>query len=357
MGDTMYTNLTIGIVGLGTRGRVQARSICELGADVVGTDVDRTARQAFEREFDTVTYETPTAMCEADVDGVVVTTPSKFHRVPACTALEFGYDVLIEKPLAHTVESAEQITDTAADSEGRCLVGFHNRCWDAVSALKGYIDEGHFGEVTHVQAEYLRRRGVPSRGSWYTSKKISGGGVLVDIGIHAIDLAFFFTEFPETWDAHGVMRQEFGNRSDYTYLDMWGEETESGVESGMFDVEDSASALVEYGDDRSLGLEIAWATNASPRHRYRIHGTEAGAELSLTPDGTEADVTIYRTSSVGSDHFRNTELLTRESGPVLNEFRYFCDVLRDGTRTDLATGEEALTTQRVIEDLYADCGR
>ncbi len=83
-----------------------------------------------------------------------------------------------EKPLAHTLESAERIAAAAEVADGFCMVGFNNRFADPVEVLKNYQDEGRFGEMKHVEANYVRRRGIPGRGSWFTSKDVAGGGSL-----------------------------------------------------------------------------------------------------------------------------------------------------------------------------------
>ena len=123
------TGIGVGIVGLGGMGHLHARSITELGATVVaGADLVEEQRQRFADEFGATTYETHERLvADDDVDAVIVTTPNRFHEPITVDALEAGCDVLVEKPLAHSLESAERIVQTAASADGICMVGFHNR--------------------------------------------------------------------------------------------------------------------------------------------------------------------------------------------------------------------------------------
>lgn len=198
----------IGIVGLGGMGNLHARSVQELGATIVaGADLVSEQRNQFADKFGARTYETHEELVtDGAVDAVIVTTPNRFHEPIAVTALEAGCHVLVEKPLAHTLESAERIAEAAAREDGICMVGFHNRHAASMAMFDEQHASGRFGELTHVEANYVRRRGVPGPGSWFTSPELAGGGALLDIGVHALDLALYALDFPEVVEVSGVTR-------------------------------------------------------------------------------------------------------------------------------------------------------
>ncbi len=342
---------SIGIVGLGSIGRHHAEQLTlrasqETATLVGGMDIAPRARERFETRFDVPTFESHEALYD-HVDAVIITTPNRYHEAYAVDALAADLDVLIEKPLAHTIESAQHIVDASQNAESVCRVGFHNRVARPVDVLMSYLNEGRFGDVYHIEANYLRRRGIPGRGSWFTKKEAAGGGALVDIGAHAIDLALYLLEFPAVTDVSGVTRSVFGDRSEYTYLDMHGSEGD-----GSFDVDDSASAFIRCGDDTTISLDVAWAANRPPDTTFVVHGTEAGARLDLQT----GELTIFETNASGAPHFSDSTITTRDDDAHRIEQELFVDAIATAD-TPLATPEQALTTQQVLDAIYESSER
>ncbi len=342
----MVRPIQTGIVGLGTIGQYHADQLTSLAAqhDVAlsgGMDIAASARKQFGKMFDVPTFDSHEALYD-HVDAAIITTPNRYHEEYTLAAFEADLDVLIEKPLAHTTESAQRITRAARDNDPTCRVGFHNRVANPVEVLVDYLRSGRFGDVYHIEANYLRRRGIPGRGSWFTSEATAGGGALVDIGAHAIDLALYLLEFPEVTDVSGVTRSVFGDRSEYTYLDMHGTEGD-----GSFDVDDSASAFIRCGDDTTISLDVAWAANRPPDTTFVVHGTEAGAQLDLH----SGELTIFETAASGAPHFSDSTITTREDNAHRTEQLRFLDAIA-GSDSSLATPNQALTTQRVLEAIY-----
>ncbi|WP_312907734.1 Gfo/Idh/MocA family protein [Natronosalvus caseinilyticus] len=341
---TDETPLRSGIVGCGNIGQYHADRLQELGADLVGgMDVSTQARDRFAQRYGVDAYDDHHALYDA-IDVVVITTPNRFHEEYAVDAFEHDLHVLLEKPLAHSLESAERIAAAARESRGTCTVGFHNRFRNAVRLVADRIERGDLGEITHVEANYVRRRGVPGRGSWFTRRDIAGGGALIDLGVHAIDLALYLHQQPEVSNVSGVTRSEFGSREDYAYLEMWGED--AGPEG--FDVDDSASAFVRCADDRTISLEVAWATNRPPTHEFVVQGTEAAARFDLLED----QVTLHTASPDGANHFVDSTLEPAANDAHSDEQRAFLGVIRGGEDAVGASAEEALAVQRVVDSIY-----
>ena len=336
----------VGFVGLGNIGHYHADRLRELaGVEMVGgVDINPEARARFAEKYGVESFENYEDLYAADVDAVVVTTPNKFHEEYAVAALRSGLDVLLEKPLAHSLESAERIAEAARNATGFCMVGFHNRFRNPVEVLKAYQTEGRFGKTRHVEANFVRRRGIPGRGSWFTNAEIAGGGALIDIGVHAIDLALHFHDFPAVQEVAGTIRSQFGTRDDYAYLEMWGDD----AESGEFSVDDSVSAFIRCENGKTIALEVAWAANRSPSEEYVVRGTEAGASF----DKSEDSLTIYETGRGGTDHFSDSEIETRHEDPHKAEQRVFFEAVRDGVAPTRNTVEQALEVQRVIDAIY-----
>lgn len=335
----------LGVVGLGFMGKVHAENTEQFGHDVVaGTDLDGEVREEFASRFGASTYEDYEAMYDGEeLDAVAVSVPNKFHEPAVVAALERGLDVLCEKPLAHTVESAERIAAAARDSEAFCAVNFHNRLSAAAEMVKGYDEDDKFGEITHVQANYVRWRGVPGLGTWFTSKELAGGGALVDIGVHAIDFALYLLDFPAVEEVMGISRSNIGGREGYADPEGWG----SG--EGEFDVEDSVTALIRCESGQTVSLEVSWAASQEPTNEFTVRGTDAGARLSLG----EEDLELFETGHQGTDHYVRSELegsLPETGWPASDEL--FLDSVARGEAPELNTVEQALTVQRVIDAIY-----
>lgn len=337
--------LRVGIVGLGGIGQLHADNLLALGETLVGgVDVVQEARTAFESEYDVPAFEDLEDLLADGVDAVVVTTPNAFHEEYVVEALESDVAVLCEKPLANDLESAERIAAAAETSDARCMVGFNNRFLPAVEVFAAEREAGRFGELTHVDANYVRRRGVPGRGGWFTTKEISGGGALVDIGVHAIDLTLHLLGFPEIVEVTGETRSEFGGRDDYTYLHMWGED----AEDPAFDVEDHATAFLRTAEGQTVSLEAAWASNRPPNNEFVVEGTEGGATL----DRAENSLTIHEVEDAGVAHFRDTEVETAEEDTHRREQAYFFDAVRNDDPIERNTVAQALRVQRVMDAIY-----
>ena len=340
---TDRSEIRTGIVGLGNIGQYHAERLIELGVPLVGgMDVAAEARSRFARRYDVDVYEDHQELYDT-VDAVVITTPNKYHEEYAVDAFDRDLHVLLEKPLAHSLESAQRIADAAADSEGHAMVGFNNRFSNTVRIVRNRIERGELGEVTHVEANYVRRRGIPGRGSWFTRRQIAGGGSLIDLGVHAIDLALFLLDYPSVSEVNGVARGEFGNSEEYAYLDMWGED----AGPAGFDVDDSASAFIRCEADRTISLEVAWATNRPANHEFVVRGTDAAARFDLL----EGDLTFHSASTAGPDHLENTSVETRENDThSAEQEEFYARIQRDDP--DDRSVEHGLSVQRIIDAIY-----
>ena len=340
---TTESPLRVGIVGLGGIGHHHADRLADHDVELVGgVDISGEARREFGDTYEVPTYEDDAELLTA-ADAVLITTPNRFHEQYAVAALEAGVDVLLEKPLAHTVESAERIAAAAREAEGFCMVGFNNRFAPPVELIKEFQEADRFGDLTHVEANYVRRRGIPGRGSWFTNKEVAGGGALIDIGVHAIDLALYLLDFPTVTEVSGTARSQFGTREDYAYVEMWGDDV--GPEG--FDVDDSASAFIRTEEGQTVSLEVAWATNRPTNDEFVLRGSEAGARFDRASD----DLTVFEADGAGTDHLTDAEITTQSADTHRAELGYFLDHV-GGSAPERNTVAEALTVQRVIDAIY-----
>jgi predicted dehydrogenase len=349
-------SITLGVVGLGGMGGMHAGNATAHGAEVVaGADVIEDARESFESEYDAETYESYEAMYEAaDPDAVAITTPNAFHEPAATAALERGIDVLCEKPLADTLEAAESIVEAESESDAFCMVGFHERYSLVGELFPKHREAGRFGEIQHIEVNYIRRRGIPGVGSWFTSKDLAGGGALIDIGVHAIDFGLYLAGYPDITEVSGITRTDFGTRGDYAdpddMSDQW---TTDGVE---FDVDDSANAFIRCANGTTIVLDIAWATNRKDSQEVIVRGTEAGARGRIGGN----DLEIYEADTTSTDHYLDTTVGANvDIDGHEAEMIAFLEGVEAAEAPDMNTIEEGLEVQRVIDAIYrsSDEGR
>ncbi|WP_282102519.1 Gfo/Idh/MocA family protein [Halovivax limisalsi] len=339
----------VGVVGLGGMGRLHASTFEEAGATIVaGVDITEDAREEFAESFDAAVYEHHEALlADGPVDAIVVTTPNRFHESIAVAALEADVSVLVEKPLAHSLESAQRIADAAAESRATCMVGFHNRHAAATQLFDAQRARDRFGTIRHVEANYIRRRGIPGTGSWFTDPSLSGGGALIDIGVHALDLALYTMGFPDIVEVSGTTRAGIGGRDEYADPDGFSGGWDA--TEGSYDVEESVSAFLRSADGRTISLEAAWATNRDPSMDFYVRGDEAGAHYEIG----DSECRVLDTGVSGVDHYEDVVLSGDSSvaGYRAQDERFLASV-RSGRPISSNTISEALQVQRIIDAIY-----
>jgi len=196
-------------------------------------------------------------VADQDVDAVVIASPNALHATQALAALEAGKDVLCEKPPAISYKEAAQVAD-AVERLGRIVqYGFLMRFADETQRAKRAVDDGLLGSVYHVRASWLRRRGYPTKGSWFTTQALAGGGTLMDIGCHLLDRALYLLSYPDVLSAtamtHARLRES-------TVAHALPTGAKSGL-TGVCDVEDLGTCLFRLQGGVSLALETSFAAN------------------------------------------------------------------------------------------------
>ena len=343
--------LQIGFVGGGNIARRHAKRVQELGERVRAiADIDPETRRTFASEFGaSEAYESYERMiAESPLDVVVVAVPNVLHADCAIAALEADLDVFVEKPLAHSYEAAERIAAAEGESRGRVMVGFVKAFEAQFEDARARVADGELGTVYDIDATYVRQRGIPQLGSWFTRKEVAGGGVLIDAGVHTLHLALSILDFPEVETASASMESAFGTKPDYTYLSMWGGNP---IEGGGFDVEDSVRALLRTADGTAIHLHTAWASNTASEQAITIRGDEAGITVSPggVDDGSSPAARLY---SADREALTETGLYLPEGDAFTAEWRYFVDVVRGEREHARNTLSEGLAVQRVVDAIY-----
>ena len=184
------------------------------------------------------------------LDAVSVCTPNFMHCKPTVFALQNGLHVLCEKPLAMDDKESKLMVDTAKKAKKQIQVGHHMRFNGDSVALRNFVKEGALGNIYYARIQALRRAGIPSWGV-FGVKKLQGGGPLIDIGVHILDLTMFLMGFPKPVAVSGMVYQKHGrNRKRYNSMGPWNTKT--------FTVEDFASAYVRFEGDLTMTIESSF---------------------------------------------------------------------------------------------------
>ena len=204
-----------------------------------------------------------------------VATPTGLHAPITIAALDAAMHVLCEKPMAESADAAAAMVAAAERNERVLDVSFNHRRRGNVRALKALVDSGVFGRIYYAKTGWLRRQGIPGMGTWFTRKELAGGGPMMDLGVHMLDMALYLLGEPAGRTVSASAYAEFGPRG----LGGWSFQNASAV-TGGFDVEDLATAFVRLDDGATLLLESSWAQWIPHDRCYaELYGTERGARL------------------------------------------------------------------------------
>ncbi len=209
-----------------------------------------------------------------EIDMVDICTPNLYHSEISVAALQAGKHVFCEKPDAVNPEEAQKMADAAKESGKLLMVMRNNRFRPESLFLKKFIEEGHCGELYTGRCGWVRRRGIPGKGGWFTTKALSGGGPLIDLGVHFIDLAMWFMGDPKPVSVTGAVYCKFADSdlSDSVHS-QFGEKQEDGT----FDVEDLATGFIRFENGATLQIEFSWASNVEQEMNFvELRGTKAG---------------------------------------------------------------------------------
>jgi predicted dehydrogenase len=287
--------IRVGVIGAGI-GQVHLAAYTTLpGVEVIGlADLnDERAREV------AATYAVPETyhdyvdlLARADLDAVSVCLPNALHAPVALAALQHGKHVLVEKPMARTVAEADAMIAAAAAAGRVLMVSFNYRYRGDVQWLRQYIDSGALGRIYYAKAHWMRRSGIPRLGSWFVSREQAGGGPLIDLGVHVLDLALYLMDEPRPQAVSAATYAEFGPRGLKGGGGTW--QPQPG-EALPYEVEDLATAFIRLDGGATLLLEASWATHGAAGDDFGVtlYGTEGGAELLIRNYGSEHTVRVF----------------------------------------------------------------
>jgi predicted dehydrogenase len=287
--------LRVGVIGAGVGASHLAAYRENPNVEIVavaGLEDDRVRRLAAEYGAERTYREYGDLIAAPDIDAVSVCVPNVLHAPVSIAALQAGKHVLVEKPLARTPEEGRAMIAAAREAGKVLMVSFNYRHRGDVRWLRQYITTGALGRIYYAKAYWMRRAGIPRLGSWFVSKEQAGGGPLIDLGVHVLDLAMHLMDEPRPLAVSGAVYAEFGPRG----LKNWGSYHGGGFAGAApYEVEDLGTAFIRLEGGATLTLEASWASHGSFGDDFGVilYGTEGGAELRVKNYGWQDTVRIY----------------------------------------------------------------
>ena len=283
---------------------------------------------------------------DKSIDVVHVLTPNRSHCEISVAALEAGKHVMCEKPMAKTAADARKMLEAAKRSGKKLTIGYQNRCRPDSLLLKKAVDRGDLGEIYFAKAHAIRRRAVPTWGVFLNEYE-QGGGPLIDIGTHALDLTLWMMN---NYKPKAVLGQTFKKL---------GKQTETGNAWGDWDpekftVEDSAFGFITRQDGATIILESSWALNTLDVQEAKttLCGTKAGADM---VDGLRFNMIDFNKQTIKKPSLESGGVAFY-SGAASDdcsdvEAAQWIDSIINDT-TPLVLPEQALVVTEILEAIY-----
>lgn len=358
----------VGIIGVGWPGQrhIEGYQKHPDARIVALADVNVAAAERVKGEYNiegaTVSGDYRELLACTDVDAVSICTPNFLHATMAIDALRAGKHVLLEKPLAHTLADGERLAaEVAAHPDRTFMIALNNRYRPDSIVLKEKIAAGELGSVYYVKTGWLRGAAEFFLRGWFVRREQSGGGPLIDLGVHMLDLALWFMGNPRPVSVTGSVYREFN--------DFMRRSTGAEV-----DVEDLATAFIKLDNDATIVLDVSWVSYIEePNYVYsQLFGTRGGATIEQrysSAPGRRQQMSIITTTGTGPGRATlltkpafqttaaaQTDYMLYES--FRGEIEDFVESIKAG-RQPGATIRHGLDILRVLDGIYrsAESGR
>ncbi|MBJ6363233.1 Gfo/Idh/MocA family protein [Paenibacillus sp. GCM10012307] len=281
------------------------------------------------------------------VQAVSICTWNNTHAQISIAALEAGKHVLVEKPLCRTVEEALEVQEAVKASNKLLQVGFVRRYDTNAQLLRSLADQGEFGDIYYAKATTIRRLGNP--GGWFSDIERSGGGPLIDIGVHVIDLCWYMMGRPKPVSVSANTYKKLGNRSNVKYLSFY---KAADYDGSSNTVEDMANALIRFENGASLLVDVSFTLHAKENEgSVKLYGDKGGFEIDpetvIVTEQHDTILNIYpQTDHKGFDF----------EGAFRNEIDHFADCILNG-QTPISPVEDGVEIMKILVGIYESAAR
>jgi predicted dehydrogenase len=334
----------LGVIGAGGISHMHAKHAKRVeGVEIAAAaDVSEQSLKKFTELFGPVrTFSDYKQMLKdvKDLDAVSVCTPNGLHAENTIAALEAGKHVIVEKPMAMNAREAQKMIDAAKKSGKHLVIGFQFRFDPKTELIRKQIADGKFGKIMYVRCQALRRRGIPNWGV-FGRKDLQGGGPMIDIGVHCLEMAHYAIGSPQPVTATGNTWTFYGNKPSDTVIPWpnWDHKT--------YTVEDFAAGMIRFDNGSLLTIEASFVAHIEKdTWTFQVMGEKGGATWDPCQVNVDQDGYMFNMSP---------GFLPPSGWDILFEkkMKHFIDVCR-GERKNEAPGEHGLMVQKMLDGVYA----
>lgn len=286
-------------------------------------------------------YDYKEILNDPELDAVSVCTPNYAHAEISNAFLAAGKQVLCEKPAARTFEEAKTMQEAQAATGNNLSIGVVNRFNDGINEIKKRIDSGELGEIYQVYISFRSHRAIPGLGGAFTTKAVAGGGVLIDWGVHFLDIVMYCCSDPEPKTVSAECFSKLANPiENYVYRNMWAGPPKL---DGTNDVEEAVTALIRTNGP-VITLNGAWAQNIEKNEMFiDFLGTKAGIRLNYLQG--------YTIFGVKDGELYNEEVPKPTTNHFENEINSFVASVESGKKLP-SNIDINITTSKLMQALY-----
>ena len=336
--------MKVAIIGSGSIARHHVSGYRACGAEVTACcDIDpEQARSFAEKNNIPKVYDSMEALFRQEQpDAVSVCSWNASHRDCTVFALDHGAHVLCEKPMALNAVQAREMLDAARRTGKLLQVGFVRRFGQDADAIRKFIENGTLGDIYYAKATYLRRNGCP--GGWFGDKSLSGGGPLIDLGVHIIDLMRYLAGNPKPVSAYGVTYKNLGVNRAAGGEQAW--TIKNGKVKRPYTVEDFAGAMIRFENGLTVSVETSFNLNCKANTgSFQLYGTKGGVDSAsgaeIYTELAGQFVNIAPAKPVSFDFEK----------AFLAELKGFADAVEGGECR--ATAEDGLVMMQILDAIY-----
>lgn len=350
-------NVNVAVIGLGWPGQrhlegylqipfVTVAAICDMSEALL------TSTHARFPAIATATTDYQSILARPDIDAVSICLPNWLHTPISIEAIQAGKHVLCEKPLANTLAEGERLTAAVHASDRIFMLALNNHFRVEIQALKRTIDVGTLGEIYYAKTGWMRRRWAGTVRGWFMEKEKSGGGPLIDLGVHMLDLALWLMGSPKAARVSGAVYDKLAKEMEPLL--------------GPLDIEDLGAGMIHLDNGATIYLETSWGGYIEREHVFtELLGTRGGAKYERwsreAPTG-QPTPPFHLFTTIADEQINAIPthiILTPEEmllASFANEMRHFAECVHDNI-LPIATVDQGLEILRILDAIYRSAAK